>query len=73
LMQDFFCTADDWFLHSPTTGAFIPSPSIVQWIMFIVRLWWWRPHAVNCGLIKWEVVLWVAPYFFLFSCFHPSV
>jgi hypothetical protein len=73
LMQDFFCTADNWFLHSPTTGAFIPSPSIVQWIMFIVRLWWWRPHAVNCGLIKWEVVLWVAPYFFLFSCFHPSV
>jgi hypothetical protein len=72
LMQDFFHTADDWVLHSPTTGAFVPSPSIAQWILSIVRLWWWRPHMVKCILIKWEVVLWVAPFFF-FSCFHPSV
>jgi hypothetical protein len=69
LMQDFFCAADDWFLHSPTAGALGPSPSIKQWIMSIVRLWWWCSHTVNCGLIKWEVVLWVTPFFFLFHVF----
>jgi hypothetical protein len=73
LMQDFFRTADNWFLHSATTGAFVPSPSIMQWTMSIIQLWWWCPHMVNCCLIKWEVVLWVAPFFILFSCFHPLV
>jgi hypothetical protein len=69
LMQDFFCTVDDWVLHNPTTGAFVPSPSITQWILSIVWLWWWCPHMVKCGLIKWEVVLWVAPFFTFFHVF----
>jgi hypothetical protein len=72
LMQDFFGTVDNWFLHSPTTRALVPSPSITQWILSIIRLWWWCPHIIKCGLIKWEVVLWVTPFFF-FSYFHPSV
>jgi hypothetical protein len=70
LMQDFFHTADNWVLHSPTTGSFVPSPSITQWILSIIRLWWWCAHTVKCGSIKWEVVLWVAPFFFFHVFIH---
>jgi hypothetical protein len=70
LMQDFFCTADDWFLHSPTTRAFVPSPSIAHSILSIIRLWQQHPHMVNFGWIKWEVVLWVTPFFFFHVFIH---
>jgi hypothetical protein len=69
LMVEFFQTADDWFHLNFSFPSYIPS--IAHWILSFAWLWWWHPHTVNCGLIKWVVVLWVAP--LSFYVFTPSV
>jgi hypothetical protein len=47
--------------------SYIASPSIEHWILSFIWLWWWCPHMINCCLIKWVVVFWVAPSFLNFS------